>query len=263
MSKRPVSCLDEPPWLDFKKARVVRFLLVPTPRRAPGASLTSQLNEIEVAMMQEYGSLLPWLTSADAKRRQVTDAYVETLSSCAPNLRSLSLSGNPSITDSSLMLLGFRCRQLKTLELQGCAGVTSQGLEFVVANCRSVLEVLDVRGCSLIDDVLANAIALCPNMRELYLSGTAITIEGLRTILASCKKLQVIDVAGFAIASSDIQLLVQSLATCLRTVDVSFCSGLCPADVQHLFDANQSISVKAFGLDLFGVRVPDTATLIY
>jgi len=262
MSKRPLSYLDEPPSLSFKKSRVARILLVPTRRPVSGVSITSQLSEAEFAMLQEYGSLLPWLTSADAKRRHVTDAFVEVLSASAPNLRSLSLSGNPSITDSSLMLLGFRCRQLKVLELQGCSGVTSQGLEFVIENCRTELEVLDVRGCPLIDDVVANAVALCPNIRELYLSGTSVTSVGLSAILASCKKLEVIDVAGFAIATSDIQLLIKSLAS-LRTVDVSFCMGLCPSDVQHLFDANQSISIKAFGLDLFGVRVPATATLIY
>jgi len=262
MSKRPLSSLDEPPSLSFKKSRVARFLLVPTPRPNRGVSVASQLNEFEQAMLQEYGSLLPWLTSADAKRRQVTDAFVEVLSASAPNLRSLSLSGNASITDSSLMLLGFRCRQLKALELQGCPGVTSQGLEYVIGNCRDELEVLDVRGCSLIDDVVANAIALCPNIREVYLSGTAISAVGLGAIVRSCKKLEVIDVAGFAIASSDIQPIIKSLAS-LRTVDVSFCMALCPADVQHLFDAHQSISIKAFGLDLFGVRVPDTATLIY
>jgi Leucine-rich repeat (LRR) protein len=262
MSKRPL-CIDEPHFLAFKKSRVARFLLVPAPRPTNGVSITSQLNEAELAILQEYGALLPWLTSANAKRKQITDAFVEVLSAAAPNLRALSLSGNAAITDSSLMLLGFRCRRLKTLELQGCDGVTAQGLEFVIANCRNELEVLDVRACPLVDDVVANAIALCPNIRELYLSGTAITSAGVRAIVNSCNNLEIIDLSSIALESSDVQQIMASLGHHLHAVDISFCMGLLPADVQHIFDTNPSINVKAFGLDLFGVRVPAEGTLVY
>jgi len=261
MSKRPL-CVDEPHFMSFKKSRVARFLLVPGPRPTHGVSISSQLNEAELATLQEYGSLLPWLTAANAKRKQITDAFVEVLSAAAPNLRDLSLSGNAALTDSSMMLLGFRCRRLKTLELQGCDGVTAQGLEFVIANCRNDLEVLDVRGCPLVDDSVAHAIAMCPNIHELYLSGTSITSAGVRAIVASCKNLEIIDVSGVALTSPDVQHIMASLAH-LRAVDISFCTGVFPGDVQHIFDINPSVNIKAFGLDLFGVRVPTTGALIY
>jgi len=246
----------------FKKSRVARFLLVPAPRQTNGVPITSQLSEAELATLQEYGSLLPWLTAANAKRKHVTDAFVEVLSAAAPNLRDLSLSGNAGITDSSMMLLGFRCRRLKTLELQGCDGITAQGLEFVIANSRDDLEVLDVRGCPRVDDSVADAIARCPNIRELYLSGTGLTSVGVRAIVSGCKKLENIDVSGIAFTSSDVQHIMASLGH-LRAVNISFCTGVCAGDVQHIYTANPSINIKAFGLDLFGVSVPSTGALIY
>jgi len=261
MSKRPL-CFDEPPPIAFKKARVARFLIVPAPRRVLEGALSSQLTESELSTLQEYGSLLPFLTAANAKRREVTDAFVDVLSAAAPHLRAVSLSGNTALTDSSLMLLGFRCREVTALELQGCSGITSQGLELVLTGSRTSLEILDIRGCPLIGDVIVPALTACPALRELSLGMTSITSPGLRSIVAGCCKLEMLDVSGLPLASSDVQVLVTSLSQ-LLLLDVSFCTSLLPSDVQMIFDTYPSITLKAFGVDLFGVRVPATATLVY
>lgn len=264
MAKRPLCDGDAAP-LASKKPRVTRILLSPSFSTKAGLALLTSfahLNDVEVATIREYGSLLPWLTAADVKRRGVTDAFVDVLSSLASNLREVTLSFNPYITDSSLMLLGFRCPQLVSLELQDCMAITSQGLESVLRGCKGELEVLDVRGCSLLDDTAASMIAMCGKLRILRVRGTALTATGLRRVIASCPSIEVIDVSGITLSSSDIQFLVASL-THLRNIDVSFCPGLPATDVQSLFDVNPCMTVKAFGVDLFGVRVPSTATLVY
>jgi len=258
MSKRPL-CFDEPQPFAFKKARVARFLLVPAPRRVLDGS---QLTESELSALQEYGSLLPFLTAANAKRREVTDAFVDVLSAAAPHLRAVSLSGNAALTDSSLMLLGFRCREVTALELQGCPGITSQGLELVLTSSRASLEILDVRGCPLIGDAVVAPLAVCSNLRELSVAGTSISGTGLQSILAGCHKLEALDVSGLALASADVHNLAGSLPL-LRLLDVSFCASLLPKDVQQIFDTDPAITLKAFGVDLLGVRVPSTATLVY
>jgi len=264
MAKRPLSFDDAGP-ITIKKARIARLVLVPS-RQISSSPVTSKslahLNEVEFATLQEYGSLLPWLTAADAKRRGVTDAFVDILSSSASNLREASFSFNPEITDSSLMLLGFRCPHLTSLELQGCPLITTQGLESVLKGCKDDLEVLDVRGCPLLDDKAAEVIASCRRLRVLHLSGSGMTAEGLRVIISSRASLEAIDISGLALSSSDVRFLAVSLER-LRNIDVSFCPGMPPEDVQCLFDANPCMTVKAFGIDLFGVRVPSTATLVY
>jgi F-box/leucine-rich repeat protein 2/20 len=128
---------------------------------------------------------------------QYTNDGVARLTEGCPNIRSLSLSQNPSISDLALSAIGENCPEIRTLELSCCSHVTDQGFYLLTRNRPEApagseewlhpLQYLDVEECNqLTDATLHNFATNCPNLKELILSHCdLVTNEGIRALAQS------------------------------------------------------------------------------
>lgn len=134
------------------------------------------LHTVDVRACSELsgaGSLAHLAKACAARLRElrlkgVGDAGDETLYALGahcPGLTILDASGL-RCTDEGVCALAAGCRCLEQLFLAGCKRVSSRGVEAVATHCGAQLRLLDLQGCSTVDDGAACRLAECCSSLE-------------------------------------------------------------------------------------------------
>lgn len=135
------------------------------------------------------------------------------------NLRALAvfqLGGQDSVTNTVLSLLGEHCHGLTSLNISYAKHDLRQGLLDLIAGCCG-LKILDLLGCSGIDDSVLIALALhCPRITSLD--------------IAYCHAVSDAGLADLALHSKH-----------LRILDATFCGNLTDRGVAHFVNTSSSL----------------------
>ena len=81
--------------------------------------------------------------------KDLTDAAIITLVQNCPQLTSLNLSDCKKLTDNSILAIAENCRQLTSLKLSGCEKLTSASILAILADCHNLTS-LSLSHCPLI-----------------------------------------------------------------------------------------------------------------
>ena len=143
--------------------------------------------------------------------RGADDALCNVLSKCCPHLEELDLSNeNPfgtisdtSITDKGLNILASTLgSKLRSLRIQGHVQITDAGLADALFKL-PCLEVLDTRGCRLVSDLSASALAASHDrkgLREVRFFGSSMSDAGLASLspvlCRNSSSLEIVDLFG-------------------------------------------------------------------
>eukprot|EP00871_Galdieria_phlegrea_P004386 jgi/Galph1/4949/GphlegSOOS_G3620.1 len=143
-----------------------------------------------------------------------------------------------SFTKCNLQALSkLNCKCLVELILQGVADVDDETIEFLSPRL-SMLEKLDLSWCPRISNRSLFSIALnCHNLKEIGLSETKISDEGLCELLRSCRKLHSIQISRCSLVhNAVIEMIVRDhlLKKRLTCIDLSSCHRITDSVVNQL-----------------------------
>ena len=191
---------------------------------------------------------MPALSAISVENTDVSDTFIDALTKAAPSLASVNLSGNPSLTDSALLMLAMRCPQLRSLSVSNCANVSDEGLDFVIRALNVNLLRLEVSNCPKVSNATATKLAdHCPRLQSVRTSGSAITASGLCEVITACRDLIELDMAHSDVGSFELALVAKCLSN-LQHLDVSFCFNVTEGDLLKLLAASWALEVRVFGL---------------
>ena len=154
--------------------------------------------------------------------RNLRDQELIDLAPSLKNLKTLDLSECPFITDAGVKAIVEHCQNLEVLNLNGCRNVTSKGLEgFGSRN----LQVLDLSGCDISDELLLSIAPRSPNLQSLNLHGCKnVADKGAEALAASCTNLQSLNLHWCKnVTDKGVQAIAAS-CTDLQDLDLSHCS---------------------------------------
>jgi hypothetical protein len=121
----------------------------------------------------------------------ITDAGLEAVAECCPQLEVVSLALCEQFTDTTVVALGQHCPNLRKLNICHTA-TTDEGGESISSNC-PLLEEVDLASCGqLRDDTLIALGYHCSMLRELNIENLYMTDYGLRAIGEGCPLLEVL-----------------------------------------------------------------------
>ena len=139
----------------------------------------------------------------------VRDVYTLILKSCTVHdstmaligkrcryLRELDLTGCDMLTDVAMESIGDHCKELRRLSLEGCAKVTDEGINDIARHCKS-LTALNMNRCQFITDESLTCVGeACQSLKELKLSWMqGITDRGIYTFssYANVEEMELLD----------------------------------------------------------------------
>ncbi len=137
----------------------------------------------------------------------VTDSHLSLLSHCS-NLTSLTLAGQPLITDLGVANISRRCAKVCEVRLSACSSLTSTAVMALAQYCRQ-LTVLDVSNCqSVTGTALMTLAECCSGLKALYISHCdQVGNDAVHALVTSCKQLTCLHMNA-----SDIPLPVDATA---------------------------------------------------
>ncbi|GBG71551.1 hypothetical protein CBR_g8969 [Chara braunii] len=120
----------------------------------------------------------------------VGTACLATIGRQCPTLEHIELTSLPGVGDRGIAVIAEGCgKSLKSVVITACSRVTDGGAQAVLRNCGSRLIRLTLDGCPEVTDRTARMVAeKCCSLKDLDLSRTAITDEGVSAIANALEK---------------------------------------------------------------------------
>lgn len=200
-----------------------------------------QLDHIQLGDLLAKLHFLRHLTIYRPER--VTDEWIMSISSCAPQLIELEISPLPrwqrrafvglyesgpispeldscSISNESLAILAQRCKQLRVLKISR-SSVDDDGLISLPSTLHNIS--IDRSGFNITDVGAAKLAQACPQLTAISLSRDYITDEGVRAIAEACPQLLVLDVSHTRVTDVGLQILGTRCSQ-LRRLNVRHCN---------------------------------------
>jgi len=169
----------------------------------------------------------------------------------AKDLRQLSLCECQNITDAGLQTIARCCPQLQALDLTGCRSISALGLQSIVRCCRQLTE-LCVSGCPAFCDKTIPTIFkynVPSHIRFLSLRRCDIHDHGLSELASYCPSLQKLDVRSCGLlTASGFRALIQRVPT-ICMLSCGHCVGMDDASLRYLAQGYGS-SLTDINLDM-------------
>lgn len=130
------------------------------------------------------------LESLEWENCNLNDAVINSLSNSGDKLRYLSLSCNPSISDTALAVLMTRCPNLTDFNISRCNAVTDETLVAIATHC-PLLQRLQIDHLQRVTNTAVTALQIhAPQLRYLSMVGCAgVTLSAVAALSASNKQL--------------------------------------------------------------------------
>eukprot|EP00262_Sarcandra_glabra_P012919 TRINITY_DN343_c0_g2_i4.p1 TRINITY_DN343_c0_g2~~TRINITY_DN343_c0_g2_i4.p1 ORF type:complete len:504 (-),score=66.40 TRINITY_DN343_c0_g2_i4:425-1903(-) len=165
------------------------------------------------------------------------------LSPCK-SLRSLSICNCPGFGSNSLAMVGKLCPQLQNVDLSGLCGMTDDGLLPLLESCEPGLVEVNLSGCTNLTDTVVSAMARLhgETLRLVNLDGCKnITDESLVAIVENCPLLRDLDMSGCAVSDYGIAALADVKELELEILSLSGCSRVSDKSLASLGNLGQSL----------------------
>jgi len=157
------------------------------------------------------------------------NGYLAVMGHCCPSLEHLNLSGLVDVTDEAvMMILQGSGRKLESLNLSGCIKVSNVSICAVAKYCAKHLTRLVLDGCCNVGDPSLKMVAIeCKALEELDASQTAITDDGVRTLVeARGPFLQTLTLSGCNFLTDHCLSLIEQSCPFLGALNLKHCPHL-------------------------------------
>lgn len=161
----------------------------------------------------------------------VTDeGVVELLKVLGDRLLKLDVGGLNMTTVVASGLADY-CKNIESLSLDGCVHITDPSVKIIASECKEI-RYFNLKETSVTDE---GVIALAETGHQLVrvsLNGCEkVTGESIRTLLESCKNLEVLDIRGTAVTSAELQKLQSDFPHVDQQISLSSsCANFCKSE---------------------------------
>lgn len=185
---------------------------------------------------------------------RVTDDGISALSRKLPRLSRINLSGNPCLSDQSLVVLSMNCRSLKEIKLGDCDSITGRGIASLIVNRPHLVRLalnymreeaifreklvdsfghakgfvsLDFAGSFIWDKLLKSVAEADIPLKRLVLScALGFSFDGIQMIMLRRQDIEVLDLeAVHFLTDHDMSVICKHLRS-LTHINISHCSKL-------------------------------------
>eukprot|EP01102_Stenamoeba_stenopodia_P010343 TRINITY_DN3105_c0_g1_i2.p1 TRINITY_DN3105_c0_g1~~TRINITY_DN3105_c0_g1_i2.p1 ORF type:complete len:656 (+),score=100.87 TRINITY_DN3105_c0_g1_i2:255-2222(+) len=162
-----------------------------------------------------------------AKCSKVTITGLKFVTSIAKDLQVLDVTGIKDLTDEWLEEVSTNCPCLHSLYLFSCNKITDRGVKLICRNVHHRLQALDIGRCIKLTDQSLECLSICcPNIVALGLAECCITDLGISSLTLGCTKIETIYLFGCdQITSKSITLLLNACSN-LRNLFIGGCNDI-------------------------------------
>ncbi|VDD96652.1 unnamed protein product [Enterobius vermicularis] len=205
------------------------------------------------------------------KCKRVTDSTCEYLGRNCHKLVWLDLENCTAISDQALESISNGCKYLEALNISWCENIQDRGVQHILKACRCLSE-LNLRGCEgvclafqITENVFAGVSDRCKELHSLNLQGCFIMDNTVADIAAGCPNLeylclsscpQITDRSLFALANSCLYLKDLELAGCALLTDSGFASLAKNCHELERMDLEDCLLITDLTLDSFSRGCP-------
>lgn len=157
--------------------------------------------------------------------RLVTRKSIRILSVRCPRLQTLDIGCISGVRDSLLIVLGRNCIYLRDLNIANASSVTDDGICALARGCHR-MEKLDLSWCVKVTDwSVIKAARAMRNLREISLSETKVTDNGVFELASNCEKLRAIHLAKCSdVSNAGAFNIVKHLNESIEELTLASCS---------------------------------------
>lgn len=168
---------------------------------------------------------------------QVSRRSVRILAVRCPRLEVLDLNCIGGIRDNLLEVIGQNCPYLRVLNLANARNVTDDGITYITRGCTK-LEVLDISWCGKVTDwgILRIAQSM-PGLRDVGLSETKVTDNGIADLTRSCVNLHALHLARCVnITDTGVESVITHCRAKITSLNLASCQSVSDECVKRLIE---------------------------
>lgn len=167
--------------------------------------------------------------------RSVTRRSVRILAVRCPRLEVLDMNCISGLRDSLLSFIGQNCPYLRVLNIANGKSISDDGIDHIARGCPR-LEVLDLSWCVRVTDSAVSSIAAnVPGLREIGLSETRVSNDGIKDLTRFCSKLEAVYLARCgSISDPAVESIISNCGPRLKSLNLASCQNVTDTCVEKL-----------------------------